>query len=88
MHVNSKGQKCIQSSNAVFEMSDRFANRFEQDIQHTCCKILSLDSKSTNTSTNLAIDLLKEFCVAKGRAFKKQSLEKSELDGLYKVCNL
>ena len=42
------------------------------------------DSKSTNTSTKLAIDLLKQFCAAKGRAFKKQSLEKSELNGLPK----
>ena len=42
------------------------------------------DSISTNTCTKLAIDLLKQFCAAKGCAFKKQSLEKSNLDGLPK----
>ena len=59
-------------------MSDRFASRFEQDIAHL---LQDKDSKSTKTRTKLAIDLLKQFCVAKGRAFKKQSLEKSGLDG-------
>ena len=40
--------------------------------------------QSTNTSTKLVIDLLKQFCAAKGCPFKKQSLEKSEVDGLQK----
>ena len=83
MRVNRKGPKCIQS--LLFfkfkKMSDGFASRFDQDIVHL---LQDKDSKSTNTSTKLAIDLLKQFCAAKGRAFKKQSLEKSKLDGLPK----
>ena len=62
-------------------MSDGFASPFDRDIVHLLC---DEDSKSTDTSTKLAIDLLKQFCAAKGRAFKKQSLEKSKLEGLTK----
>ena len=63
-------------------MSDRFVSRFEQeDIAH---QLKDKDSRSTNTSTKLAIDLLKQFRAAKRSAFKKQSLEKSKLDGLLK----
>ena len=55
-------------------MSDGFASRFDQDKVHL---LRDKDSKSTITSTKLAIDLLKQFCAAEGRAFKKQRLEKS-----------
>ena len=56
-------------------MSDGFTSRFDQDIAHL---LQDKDSKK------LAIDLLKQFCAAKGSAFKKQNLEKSKLDGLPK----
>ena len=52
-------------------MSDGSASRFDQDIVHL---LRDKDSKLMNTSTKLAIDLQKQFCAAKGRAFKKQSL--------------
>ena len=47
--------------------SDAFASRFDQDIVNL---LQDKDSKSTNASTKLAIDLLKQFCAAKERAFK------------------
>ena len=62
-------------------MSDGFASRFDQDIVHL---LRDKESKSMNTSKKLAIDLQKQFYAAKGRAFKKQSLKKSKLDGLPK----
>ena len=60
-------------------MSYRFVSRYEQAIAHL---LQEKDSKSTSTSTKLAIDLLKQFCAGKGRAFRKQRVEKSKLDGL------
>ena len=61
-------------------MSARFTSRSEQDIAQL---LEDKDSKS-KTSTKLAIDLLKQFCVTKGLAFEEQCLEKSKLDGLLK----
>ena len=40
------------------------------------------DSKSTKTNTKLAIDLLEQFCLAKGLGFEEQCFDKSKLDGL------
>jgi hypothetical protein len=51
-----------------------FASCSEQDI--IAQLLQKKDSKSTKASTKLAIDLLKQFCVAKGLAFEEQCLER------------
>ena len=76
MHVNRKRPKFIQSLLffKFLKISDGFANRFDQDIVHL---LRHKDGKWTNASTKLEIDLLKQLCATKGRAFKKQNVEKS-----------
>jgi hypothetical protein len=50
-----------------------FASCSEQDI--IAQLLQDKDSKSTKTSTKLAIDLLKQFCVAKGLAFEEHAFK-------------